>query len=1238
MRSNPIPEADPHRNATAARRQDETRVTKRAGGFAVLCLLLACGQAMVGQVHAVPVYMVSTYAGNGVFGYNGDGIAATGAELYFPESIAMDGSGNLYVADASNNRIRKVSAATGLISTVAGGGTGCVAQTDSVGDGCPATSATLNGPSGVALDSAGNLYIADYSNQRVREVSATTGVITTVAGTGYTHAGGLGGYNGDNIAATSAQLNDPFHVALDSAGNLYIADSSNQRIRKVTVATGIITTVVGTGTAGYNGDNIAATAAKLNGATGVALDSAGNLYIADTFNSRIRKVTVATGMITTVAGNGSPGVVDGVTATSAEINYPYGVLVDASGNLFITDTWNGQIREVSAANGVINTLAGNGTQGYNADGVSSTNAELNYPYGMVLDAAGDIYVADVYNDRVRMLSPLAQFAQTAVGASASQTFTFDVGAGTTIGSIKILTQGATGLDFKAQSPDASVTLCKAQTYSAATTCTVDVTFAPLAPGVRMGAIEIADGSGNLLATEYIAGTGTGPQPVFYPGKLSTIGSGLNGPAGLATDSSGNLYIADANNNRVLKETLTGGSYTQSTIGSGLATPAGVAVDGAGNVTIVDRGSNRVLEETLTGGSYTQSTIVSGLFMPQGVAVDSNGDIYVADFLNNRVLKETLSGGSYTQSTVGSGLSEPAGVAVDAEGNVYLSVVGSNSVLKETLSGGSFTQSVVSNSLYAPYGVAVDGNGNVYIADSNNNRVVKETASGSGYTQSVVMGGGLNGPEGVALDSSGNVYIADSGNNRVVKLDVSDAPSLSFAATAPGATSSDSPQTMTVVNNGNTVLTFPIPASGVDPSISTGFNWNSTGSTACPQIGSGASMAGTLAAGASCTLPISFTPATPGSYSGSLVLTDTALNATNATQTIALNGTGTGYAQTITFAPLTSPVTYGVAPMTLSATATSGLTVTFSVVSGPGTVSGNLLTVTGAGTIVVAANQAGNATYAAAPQVTQSVVVNQAAQTITFPNPGNQTYGVAPITLTATASSGLPIVYTVTSGPATVYGSVLSITGRGTVTVQAAQGGNTNYMAATPVSVSFTVTGVDFLLSLSPTALSVAQGGSAGSAGSVSVIVLPLYGLNQAVQFSCAGLPANASCAFQPATVTPNGASVASTMTIATDGRVAAVRSVHGRMGLELALCMGPLGLLALRRRAKGGLGKGVVLLVLLASAIVAGAGLNGCGWGGTAPPWWAVTPTGTYTVTVTASTVASGGPSHSASLALTITN
>jgi len=313
---------------------------------------------------------ISTAAGTGTQGFAGDGAAATSALLHLPSGVAADFSGNFYIADTINNRIRMVNGA-GIITTVAGNGAPSYS-----GDGGLATSAGLNNPTGVAVDLSGNIFIADQRNNRIRMVAFGTGIITTVAGNGTVGNGGDGG------PATSAQLYYPTGIAVDGVHDLYIADSNNQKIRKVN-AGGIISTVAGNGTVGYSCKNGVATGVGLHTPTGVALDLSGNLYIADSDNQCIRSVSNVGGLITTVAGNGiSSFSGDGGPATSAALNYPTGVEVDLGGNLFIADDVNHRIRVV--VGGVINTFAGNGTAGYTGDGGPATSARLYNPTGVAV--------------------------------------------------------------------------------------------------------------------------------------------------------------------------------------------------------------------------------------------------------------------------------------------------------------------------------------------------------------------------------------------------------------------------------------------------------------------------------------------------------------------------------------------------------------------------------------------------------------------------------------------------------------------------------------------------------------------------------------------------------------------------------------------------------------------------------------------------------------------------------------
>jgi sugar lactone lactonase YvrE len=595
----------------------------------------------------------------------------------------------------------------------------------------------------------------------------------------------------------------------------------------------------------------------------------------------------------------------------------------------------------------------------------------------------------------------------------SMIFTFDTAE--TPGSISVVTQGATGRDFA----DAGTGTCKAGTaYTAGETCTVGVSFTPKFAGTRYGAAKLLDGSGNVLANGYLQGTGVGPQVIFLPGIQSVVANsaknGLGFSEAVAVDGSGNVYIADDGNWQVLKETLSAAGYTQSVVAdaanNGLVGPLWVAVDGSGNLYIAEQGNSRVVKETLSAGGYIQSVVAdsatNGLSGPLAVAVDGSGNVYISDWNmktgSNRVLKETLSAGGYSQSVVVYDPEFNTEVAVDGSGNVYISDwnidSGFSRVLKETVSADGYTQSVVAdsaiNGLLRPIGVAVDGSGNVYIVDFGNSRVLKETLSAGGYTQSVVANAANNGlvdPSGVAVDGSGNVYITDSLNYRVLKEDLADPPSLTFASTAVGATSSDSPRTATVSNDGNATLIFPLPATGENPSVPANFDWDP--SSSCELTTASSSAAFELAAGASCTMAFDFKPTPTGSINGIAELTDNNLNVTGAVQRIQL--TGLQGSQTITFPPPESPLYYGVDPITLSATGgASGNPVRFSIVSGPGSLSGtnnSVLKVTGTGAIVIAADQAGDTDYAAAQQVTRSITVLLSA-TLTSPAPNSTLTG------------------------------------------------------------------------------------------------------------------------------------------------------------------------------------------------------------------------------------------------------
>jgi sugar lactone lactonase YvrE len=629
-------------------------------------------------------YVISTIAGGAP---PPTPAAAVNASFPLPPDVAADSSGNVYFTAV--NCVFKIDA-SGTMTRVAG-----TARAGSSGDGGPATSAQLNNPYGLALDGSGNLYIADSGNNRVRKVAAN-GVITTIAGTG------VAGYFGDNGPAISAQFDAPLGLALDSAGNLYIADSYNQRIRKLTL-NGVIATVAGNGTSGYGGDNASATAAELYQPEGVAVDSAGNLYIADLGNYRVRKVNPA-GVITTVAGTGANGVAgDGGAASSAQLEFPWAVAVDGQGNFYVADS--NRVRKV--AGGVISTVAGSTTSGFSGDGAAATKALLDQPYGLFVDASGNLYIADTGNNRIRKVTSNGNIST--IAGNGLHNYSGDNGPATS-----------------------------AQLYN------------PQA--VAIGS------SGNLYITDYARLRGISPAGVIttiagngisnYSGDNGPATSaGLNQPEGVAVDASGNIYLSDSSN-RVREVTTSGtiSTFTGNGTQSQLDAPDGLAMDASGNLYIADSGNARVQKVTPAGvvstvaGNGTQGYAGDGgpatsaeLTFPRGLAVDVSGNLYIADFGNNCVRKVSPIG---TITTIAGNIS-PQGVAVDASGNLYIADF--NNVVWKLPANGAIT--------------AIAGNGT-------------KGYSGDGRNAATAQ---LNDARGIAVDASGNVYVADTSNYAIRML-------------------------------------------------------------------------------------------------------------------------------------------------------------------------------------------------------------------------------------------------------------------------------------------------------------------------------------------------------------------------------------------------------------------------------------------------------------------------------------
>jgi NHL repeat len=592
------------------------------------------GQAMTAR-------HIYTVAGNGTFGFSGDGGPATSAQLYYPDQAAVDGAGNLVVADSGNDRVRVVAASDGTfygqamtagdIYTVVGTG-----ATGFSGDGGPATSAQLDSPRGVTVDGDGNLVVADRGNNVVRVVAVGDGTfygLAMTAGNIYTVAGnGTLGFSGDGGAATSAELASPDQTAVDGAGNLVVADGANGRVRVVAAGDGTfygqamtagdIYTVAGTGIGGFGGEGGPATSAVLNGPRRVTVDGAGNLLIADRGNNRIRMVAAASGTfygqsmtagdIYTIAGTGTLGYSgDGGPATSAELAGPDQTAVDGDGNLVVADTGNNRIRVVAAASGTfyglamtagdIYTVAGNGLPGFTGEGGVATTAKLDSPQDVAVDGAGNLVVADGANNRVRVVAPRAG---TFYGRAMTKGHIYTVAGNGTFG-------------FSGDGGAAT------------------------AAELKIPEDVAVDGAGNLVITDYgnnrvrvvAAGTGTSYGQAMTAGDIYTIaGNGtfgfagdsgpataaeLGGPGQTVVDGSGNLVVADSGNNRVRVVAVSDGTFY------GQSMTAGDIYTAAGNGTGGFSGD---------GGP----ALSAELSHPQGVAVGTAGDLLVADSGTNRI--------------------------------------------------------------------------------------------------------------------------------------------------------------------------------------------------------------------------------------------------------------------------------------------------------------------------------------------------------------------------------------------------------------------------------------------------------------------------------------------------------------------------------------------------------------------------------------------------------------------------
>ena len=1171
---------------------------------------------------------INHVAGIGAPGFSGDGVAATTAAVNLPQGVALDGGGNLYIADTANNRIRRVDAVTGVITTVVGNG-----QQGYAGDGALAIMAQLNHPAGIAVDAYGNLYIADTGNSVIRKVAAATGEIATIAGNG------TAGYAGDGGLATAAELNLPAALAVDASGNILIADSANNRIRFVDAASGRISLYAGNGSTTYNGDGLAATQAALSNPQGVALDSSDNLYLTDTGHNLVREVVTSTGEIQIVAGTaGQPGGFggDGGPATSALLNAPTGLTLDTSGNLYVSDSANARIREVSA--GTITTLAGNGTAGFNnTDGALATTAQVNHPVGLAVNAGDAVYVADTANNAVRLISDGRHFsiAPLSLTTPVTRYLYLQVNSSLTLNALSVSIGEAQKKEFSlgvVSSPPAfsigTLTACAANgAYSVGSICIVPLTFAPGYPGERAAALSVATSAGTEMYG--LSGAGLGPETVLSPGIITSIlttSSGQPTYEQLAIDAQGDVYVANKMNNQIdvwcagvnASNGCASSGSSNVFVGSSdaivtatLNAPTAVALDAAENLYIANSGANNILRVdaathavTTVAGNGTQGYTGDGgaatsaeLHTPSGVAATADGTLYIADTGNNVARRvdavtgiiTTVAGiagpGGYSGDgglAIQAMLNNPFGVTLGDHRHLYIADT-NNSVIRSVdpvtgiirtvagtggVAGFSGDGGVAMNALLAfPLAVVADAAGNLYIADTGNARIRRvdaangtiETIAGSNQPGFAGDGGAstlaeLAAPSGVGMDALGQVVLADQTNSTVRSITALSPASLSFGDITAGCGVS-APQTVELANVGNAPLNVTALTAPTDfPLV------NSNANTCVANV--------PQSSGSVCAMTFAFAPTVPGNLQETASETDNTLNLSGAVHQIEMSGVGQPLSVIATTTTVTAnPVSlaYG-APVVLTATVTSaqgpvpsgtvlfsinGLAVGNAALNGAGVAS---LTIPAAPTgtnVLVLASHPQQCTYGPSVALTSMTVVPAATQTTLISSVAQVLYGQS-MTLEAivtSVTSGTPTgVVVFMDGSSQIGQATLDGTGYATVvlnqqalplgmnTFTAQYLGDPNYISSTSNSVGVTVSDASLQMDIHPTQVQL----SAGASGQIQITLTPLHGFDQTVTLSCAGLVAGAECIFAPATIAFNAQSQAQQITLTIRSNLLAV--------------------------------------------------------------------------------------------------
>jgi len=1129
---------------------------------------------------------MSIFAGNNTAGFSPNGTLATAALLYEPIGAALDAAGNFYFSDQNNCVVREIVAASGVMNIVAGTAHVC----NYSGDGGQATSAGLSFPQEVALDGAGNLYIADIGNSIVRRVNLTSGIITTYAGTP-----GSAGFPSNNVLATSTSLNGPIALAVDTGGDLFIADQNANVVCRVDATSKNITIVAGTGALGFSGDGGPATAATLQVPEGVAVDSAGNLYIADSENARIREVFSPTNpntpnQITTIVGNGTFGFNGDGAATSIELTNPFGLFVDpASGNLWIADFWSDRVRMYNATTKVVSTVVGSGAVG---DGGPATSASLYYPRNPALDTNGDLYLVDAQNNRVREISAADQTISTVVGtgipcarpalpcgdggpaANASlfmpRTVTIEPS-----GTLLVADDGDNRIREVDGSTGIITTIVGSGNLCAAPFSTCGDGGPALSASLNDARGAVLDTAGNLYFVDAqdnrvrevdtsgtittVAGNGPdGNAPVGCNAAGNLSGDGgpavdatLDCPLGLDIDASGNLYVADTDNN-VIRKIDTGTPRIITTIaGTGAAghsgdgglatsatlnTPDRVSVNGAGNFFISDSGNNvirrvdgtsKIITEFAGTGNFAfggdGGPAVSASFAtPVGVVVTPQGNMYVGDVFNNRIRKALLTPNIALSSTTAAFANQP----INASATLPVMLTNSGdaplAISDIAISEGAFSLGTSANPCpAAPATLAIGAACELEIAFEPTQFIaysgtitITDNAPNAGSVQTITLSGMGAAALTVTVSGSGTVTSAPAGiscpttcsatfagNSAVVLTATAStgATFTSFSAPCTLASPQTSPPTCTVTMSAaeTVTATFSTTAAGtilIAPATLT-FGSQTVGTTSATQTVTASNTGGTALtftsivtsgdfAGATlaqcpsiaveatpCVFQISFKPTAAGTRTGAITFTD---NASGSPQTVTLTGTGTPGAATVTVTP--SSLTFGSqalattsAPLSVTVTNNSTAAVSFSG-----------FTITGA-----------NAGDFAVPAAASGAACSSTG------------------TLAAGASCTINVLFT--PGAAGARTATLNIADNAT---------------GSPQMVALSGTGVT-----SSVIITVAPGGSttattvSGGTAYYGLLITGAPGVTGTVQLGCVPNSALITCKVIPATVTLNGSTV-----------------------------------------------------------------------------------------------------------------